>query len=82
MIRMFDSHVREFIRQIAESDYDTVKIRWMCTGMCGCLGPQGDEPFCPCRMRHNTVEIVENLRKNLIKNKLEELQNAIRELER
>jgi hypothetical protein len=50
--------VDRFLNEIAALGVEQAYSRWSQSHACGCMGPQGDEPLCPCAMTTYTANHV------------------------
>lgn len=53
----FDSYKEKFGEDVTKYGFESTYLMWACGQACGCMGPQGNEPFCPCEMRSKTASM-------------------------
>lgn len=51
----FDSYKVRFKDSVAKHGFESAYLMWSAGDACGCMGPQGNEPHCPCMMRCKTA---------------------------
>lgn len=52
----FESYSVSFRERAKAVGLDTAYHQWMHSPACGCVGPQGGAPFCPCQMTSLTAK--------------------------
>ncbi len=54
----FGPYIAEFLQLAEQQGLEDAYLAWNVGQACGCLGPQGGSPFCPCEMRRLTARKV------------------------